>query len=409
MDSDAKGRSAGERPASARVGFRLLLAVAVLAGKARAQDEFAEQPLAVHAFVSQGLIKTTANNYLASSQRGSFEFTEVGVNLTKGLTKDLRLGVQLFARDLGPLGNYSPQFDWFYLDYHYADWLGLRAGRTKLPFGLYNETSDIDSARIPVLLPPSIYPPENRDYLLAQTGLELYGYVPLGEGGDLEYRAYGGTIFLDASSNDEVEDLEIPYLIGGRLMWLTPLEGLQLGGSLQKLRLDLEYLPPPEVVDPLLMSGMLPMTFDGSVTVRLPVVMWIASIEYVHRDLQLAAEYSRWYVEVNSSVPVLVPETKTTSERAYLLGAYRVAPWLAPGLYYSVLFPDTGDRSGRESYQHDVAATLRFDFNEHWLVKAEGHLMVGTAALNPSLNDDSPRDELTKVWGAFLLKTTAYF
>ena len=30
--------------------------------------------------------------------------------------------------------------------------------------------------------------------------------------------------------------------------------------------------------------------------------------------------------------------------------------------------------------QHDVAATLRFDINSHWLVKLEGHYMTGTAA-----------------------------
>ena len=38
--------------------------------------------------------------------------------------------------------------DWFDLDYRWKDWLGLRAGRVKLPYGLYNDTSDIDAARV---------------------------------------------------------------------------------------------------------------------------------------------------------------------------------------------------------------------------------------------------------------------
>src|SRR5260221_10535223 len=49
-----------------------------------------ETPVQVHAFVSQGLIKTTKNNYLVQSERGSLEFTEAGVNFTKELTDKLR-------------------------------------------------------------------------------------------------------------------------------------------------------------------------------------------------------------------------------------------------------------------------------------------------------------------------------
>ncbi|HEU5076295.1 MAG TPA: hypothetical protein VFU02_19010, partial [Polyangiaceae bacterium] len=196
----------------------------------------AQSEIQVHGFVSQGFIKTTDNDYLAESERGSAEFTEVGLNFTLPLSEDFRVGMQLFARDLGPVGNYAARFDWFYLDYRFRDWLGLRAGRTKLPFGLYNETSDIDAARVPVLLPQSVYPTVNRDYLLAQTGAELYGLVPLGPGGQLEYRLYGGTVFFEPEDTaPQIGDVTVPYIAGGRLMWLSPLTGLQLGGSAQTL------------------------------------------------------------------------------------------------------------------------------------------------------------------------------
>src|SRR4051794_20873387 len=101
--------------------------------------------LEIHGFVSQGFILSSGNNYLASSKKGSFEFAELGVNFTELLTEKLRVGLQFFAHDLGPIGSYSAKADWFYLDYHWQDWLGFRAGRTKLPFGLYNETNDIDA------------------------------------------------------------------------------------------------------------------------------------------------------------------------------------------------------------------------------------------------------------------------
>ena len=68
-----------------------------------------------------------------NSKRGSFEFSEVGLNFTQPLTDRLRTGIQLFARQLGKVGDFSARMDWFYLDYRFADWFGIRAGRTRLP------------------------------------------------------------------------------------------------------------------------------------------------------------------------------------------------------------------------------------------------------------------------------------
>jgi hypothetical protein len=379
---------------------------------ARAEEDAdpAAPTVDVHGFVSQGFFATSYNDYLVDdSRRGSFEFTEVGVNFTSQLTDELRVGIQLFAHDLGSLGNYRPRFDWYYLDYHLRDWFGLRAGRTKIPFGLYNESSDIDAARVPVLLPPSVYPIGNRDYLLAQTGGEAYGNLRLGSVGELEYRAYGGTIHLDTTdAADGIERLEVPYVYGGRLMWLTPLEGLQIGGSAQRLRLEFDYRPGPEVVDPLVAANLLPADFSvASATIR--VLLWVASLEFARNDFLFAAEYSRWSGDVRSSTPILIPETESASERYYAMASYRVTPWFTPGVYYSVLFPDTDERSGRSAVQRDLAVTLRYDLNAHWLLKLEGHYMHGTAGLSPTLNGGVPASNLSPEWGLFLVKTTAYF
>jgi hypothetical protein len=352
----------------------------------------------VHAFGSQGFIATTRNNYIdTNSTHGSFQFSEVGINFTKVLLDKLRFGVQLFAEDLGPTGNYNARADWFYLDYRWQDWLGLRAGRVKIPFGLYNEINDVDSARISVLLPQSVYPIQNRDYLLAQTGGELYGYLRLGRLGALDYGGYAGTIFVDATSQPgspfQILNVNVPYLVGGRVIWETPAEGLRLGGSIQALRLDLQILAGTQTV-----------------TVEAPVVLSVGSIEYSAHDLLLAAEYSRWFVKDDSSAPTIFPSSHVvTSERGYAMAGYRVAKWLQPGAYYSLLFPDVTQRSGRENVQHDIAATLRFDLNANWLVKLEGHYMLGTAGVTPGLNGTTPLSALDRDWSVFLVKTTAYF
>lgn len=379
--------------------LRSLVVASLLAASqtARADVGVGMADVQIHGFVSQGFMLSTRNNYLAKSKQGSAEFSEVGINFTAPVTEQLRLGVQLFSRDLGPIGNYDVKADWFYLDYRIADWLGFRAGRIKVPYGLYNEINDVDSARVPILLPQSIYPTQNRDYLLAQTGAELYGRLDGGDAGALEYRAYGGTIYLDRpearpGAVAQLLEVDVPYVTGARLLWESPLEGLRLGGSVQALRLDTVFS-----------LGTSVLYLDA------PVVIWVASLEYTLGDLVLASEYSRWHITYRSDAPPeLIPDSIDT-ERAYVMASYRVNDWLQPGAYYSVLFPNTDDRKGREAQQHDASATLRFDVNQNWLFKLEGHYMVGTAGLTSALNEDRPLAELTRRWVAAFVKTTAHF
>src|SRR5258708_10065992 len=115
--------------------------------------------LQLHGFISQGFLLATANDYLARSSRGSFEFSEAGLNFTMPVSDRFTLGLQLFARKLGPIGDYKATFDWYYLDYHFRDWLGGHAGRVKLPFGLYNYINGITSASTHSLFPQTMHPP----------------------------------------------------------------------------------------------------------------------------------------------------------------------------------------------------------------------------------------------------------
>lgn len=389
----------------------------VLSSASSAWAQAEPDDLQVHGFVSQGYIKTTKHNYLGPTERdqGSFDFTEVGINFTKPLGDKLRVGLQVFAHDLGPLGNYQPQLDWYYLDYRAFDWLGIRAGKTKLPFGLYNESNDIDAGRVPVLLPQSVYPVTSRESLFAQTGGELYGDVPLGGAGSLEYRLYGGTIFINVEEvSDQLRGFDVPYDAGGRLMWRAPLEGLQLGGSLQMLRFDFDLTLTPEQRMTYEMAGQLPADFDGVVRARIPIKLWVASAEYQRERLLLAVEYMRSYFHY--TINLLMPQTRVKSQAGYVMASYQVTPWFTPGVYYSLSLPSFNsprapgtDQNPPSSYQHDLALTLRYDITQNWLVKLEGHYMHGTAGLTAALNDNRPLDSLSEDWGAFLVKTTAYF
>jgi hypothetical protein len=383
-------------------GLSLLCAL-VLSPRALAAEiglENSPASVEIHGFVSQGFILTLRNEYLApGSTSGSFEFSEVGLNFTTILTDTLQLGVQLFAQDLGASGNYTPKFDWFYLDYRWQDWLGFRAGRLKIPYGLYNEVQDVDSARVPILLPGSVYPLQSREILFAQSGGELYGFVRSPALGALDYRAFGGTIFIDPANLTPANagftlDLRVPYVLGGHLLWETPVEGLRIAGSLEVVRLETTVLIPSM----------------PSIHIESQSLLWVGSAEYTLADLTLTAEYARAHVRQESDNPELSSELDAWSERAYAMATYRVGPWFQPGAYYSIFFPDVQHRDGRENVQHDLAMTLRFDINDYWLVKLEGHYMQGTAGLLNPLRVNPP-DISTEdpSWGAFFLKTTAHF
>ena len=186
-------------------------------------------------------VRATANDYLGKSSRGSLELFEAGLAVSKEVTDRLRVGTQLFSRDVGTLGNYRVNIDWAFIDYRHRPWLGLRAGHIKLPFGLYNEYADIDSGRLPVLMPQSIYPINSRDLLLAHTGFAGYGSLDLGRGGALDYQLFLGVFFIAPATASTVvaSDVDSKYVTGGQVFWQAPIDGLRLG--LSALRASIEY------------------------------------------------------------------------------------------------------------------------------------------------------------------------
>jgi hypothetical protein len=191
-------------------------------------------------------------------------------------------------------------------------------------------------------------------------------------------------------------------------MWSTPLAGLTVGASYQTLRLDGTYQFDPALAQVLQGAGLLPADFDGSLQTAYRVYLAVASLSYRIGGLELSAEYSRWIGNFASEAPKLLPP-HTVNERYYAMATFRVLPWLTPGAYYSVYYPTVEERSQQKDHQRDAAFFVRFDVTRNWLVKLEGHVMSGTAALDPNLNDQKDLNTVPGHWGLLMLKTTAYF
>jgi hypothetical protein len=351
----------------------------------------------IHGFASQGWLISTKNKFYGPTKGGSFEFAEVALNVTTQLTEKLRAGLQLVSRDFFELGNFEPDLDWGFLGYRVWDWLEMRAGRMKVPYGLYGEIADIDAARLPVLLPQSIYDANFR--LLSFTGVSATGDVSLGPVGSLNYNLFTGDL-----TDPDIRgfDVAMRQAIGGRLFWETPFAGLRLSGTTMLFDFRFDYT----------------MAADQLITFKYrDGLSWVASAEYNDHNLLMAFEYGRWNADITGSLAALAPSINL--ERYYAMTSYQFTTWLQAGGYYSVSYWDRHDKDGTGStigisganshsaWQKDLALTVRIDVNPHWLFKLEGHRIDGTTTL--WMSDSASASDLVQDWALFMVRTTVSF
>ena len=402
---------------------RFLLLSAALAGILVASPLGAQtmEDVAIHGFLSQGYMGSQHYDYLAGSSGGTFQFSEMGINFSSEVGRELRIGAQFFARDLGSLGNNAIELDWAYGDYSWQDWLGFRAGKIKLPYGLYNESRDIDALRTAVLMPQGVYDQRFRDLLVGFTGAAIYGTTPYRSWGAFDYIAMGGSTNMATDGpaasalNSEgfgvftVGALQVEHVAGGALVWNAPTIGLRAGASITHVHWGADYVLSEGSLAALAPLGGRPVESMESKNTRLIT----DSLELTVGDLMLAAEYSIWLGDLESRFLY----NKMDRESWYGLASYRINEWLEAGTYYSVFYPDADDRDGRalvasdpavpryRAYQKDWTTSLRFDMSDFWILKGEVHFIRGTGSLlaNDNLADGDEH------WILFTAKTSFVF
>ena len=187
-------------------------------------------------------------------------------------------------------------------------------------------------------------------------------------------------------------DITVPWLVGGRVFWETPVEGLRAGVSALAGEIDAQYQ----------MTAMPTLT---GLDVTLVQQNWLGSLEYATDGFLFQAEYQWSHSHVTNG-----PQVQwTRAEGMYGLASYHWRPWLQTTLYYSLLYPNLRDTSGPDHHQHDAAASVRFDITSHWILKLEAHYLRGTAVLDSALNVGIAREDLANQWALFAVKTTVYF
>jgi len=361
----------------------ILVSLCACAGPGLTQDLSTIQ---IHGFATQGFLYSSANNYLsANTSAGSFAWNDGAVSVSDTLSDKLRVGIQLHMYQLGDLGGANVQVDWATGDYKLNEQLGFRAGKFKIPIGLYNDSQDVDAVHLWALLPQSVYPTDNRSFTLSAMGGEFYGSEKLGQkAGTLIYRAYAGYRPLDRSGgyvkslNLELEGLDASFglpvtpitaaptgnVFGGDLRWQTPWKGLLIGSS--AFAEDAQGSA-------------------GAVAFR--VVRNTVTQQYAQFErgrFFVAAEVRRMpaslFLTATTAGGLVVIPYPIDFRSWYAMTSYRVTEKLQVGTYYSH-FVDAGggeDTALISNYSRDWTVSARYDFNSYFYGKLEEHFIHGT-------------------------------
>jgi hypothetical protein len=381
----------------------------------------------------------------------------------------LRIGVQFLARDLGTIGNNEVTLDWAIADYHWTDQASLMVGQMKFIMGLYNETRDLDMLRTFVFLPQSVYNEGWRDSSSSIQGASVYGGLPAGSLGSVNYDVQFGTLNIDNDKGAarllqdqwpfdaigltvEADTIDVKHAYTGALKWVTGIDGLVFGASTFGYKFTADANTSLDTTNPYvaaLFAGNLG-AFDASITVPqshfdVKATSYVGSMEYTWRNFVFAAEYMQTSydisiandlfsstgvfhaaveaagADVNDAGTVTVP--RFSSEGYYASLTYRFNPFFEMGTYYSVYYADKDDKDGydrvnvkrldAEDYRgwlKDYCLTGRFDLTENWILKLEGHKMNGAAIL---LGADNPPvtsgDRYEENWYLYAAKVTYSF
>lgn len=353
--------------------------------------------LEAHGFVSFGYLRTWENNWLADDTiDGTDEFWEAGLNVVARPWDRVRVGAQLFVRDLGAYDNGQVQLDWAYVDVRVHDLLDVQGGRVKIPIGLYNETQDLDVANTAVFLPQSVYPIRLREIMVSIDGGKLGGFLDLPTGG-LTYALFGGTKQLDDDGSYATyigqtarmtpEELSVDAIYGGMLHWDTPIEGLAVRLSTYQNR------------DTIIEGE----SFFGDTTFTTDSARYMASIEWDGRDWTFASEYLYLTIDGDSVAGVIERPYEFDYHGGYAAATWHLTSWF--DWYAAVEYRHTDILGVGTNHDWSWITAVNLLPLRNWSLKAEYQYHDGTVGVQSSDNPNGIAD----TWQVVALKTTVDF
>lgn len=114
--------------------------------------------------------------------------TRFGLQISSDVSENMSVVAQLLGR--GTISNFDAIIEWAYVDYEFADWISLRAGKIKQPVYLVNDYVEVGYAYPWIRPPVEVYYLNNP--LNTVNGAELLLSFPVGPG-SLSFQPYIGS------------------------------------------------------------------------------------------------------------------------------------------------------------------------------------------------------------------------
>ena len=198
--------------------------------------------LTVHGYLTQGYAALRGGvQFYGIRDRASADFRYAALQGRYALTASDRLVVQLNHRRLGPspITGMAPavRVNWGFYEHAFGDGTTVRAGRSAIPRGIYNQLRSVGVA-LPTYRPPVVFYDEGAYYSETIDGIVASRTFLADRPWSVEAHAYGGawrTLSYDTWSEVyAVTRTRATNAVGGQLWLNTPADGVRVGAAAQR-------------------------------------------------------------------------------------------------------------------------------------------------------------------------------
>lgn len=366
-----------------------------------------------HGFFSQGLFHSTGNNVYGKSKNNvSAGLTELGLNMSYQALSNLSFAAQGLYRRAGEStgGGGDLTLDFAFVDItllNFADGrFGVRGGRVKNPWGLYNETRDVAFTH-PTIFLPLIYFERSRGMLLSMDGGQVYADYNTAIG-DFSFKFNYG--FIHDYNNELLIAITADPNVTGNLesdpSFMTQLSYEISGG---KYIFSISYAD-------LCLSYEGRGNFDPYTGLQVRIYPLMLSAQYNGEKFSLTGEYSVQWNEFTGME--IIPDMFPVSEHWYVQAGYRILDNLELNVRYDSSVQDINDRKGQNmhlltgrpahlGFTQDWVIGLRWDITPSWMVRTEYHHVHGASMLSTADNPDLANVALD--WNIYALQVAFRF
>ena len=393
---------------------------------------------------TQGVFHTDNNNiYGESDDDLSFDFSEFSLNGSYNFPNNVRAAGQTIYRHAGA-GSDGLNLDYLVLDYQFLNDMdyssGIRLGRMKLPYGIYNEARDVMFTRPSIYLPQSVYLDlYARESLISGDGIGIYTNY-FNEQGLWNIELNYGQVRdenLDSldrfnTSNSFLDDFsyDIGEGISYRFQFIAADESFTIaysGNYSDSIEASTEF-------DIRSVIPTFPVPAPIGVDIKALAHWQALSFQYLFNSWTFTFEYGRIRFEtetpdvsVDPTIAALLPPgtldisstTKVESETYYLQVQKRLTKNLQFYTRMDFFYPNKDDRKGSEfeasglgldysRFAKDTNIGVQWMPKSNLMMNAEYHYVDGTAWLN-SIEEPNYQTTSTRYWNIWALSLSYRF